>query len=59
MKELVAGPSPFERAAEITPSQVHANLMQKLEDANLRQATRLLGLIEKMEAGKEEEGDFA
>jgi len=48
LKELVAGPSPYERAAEITPTDSYVKLMQRVEDSNLRQATRLIGLLEKM-----------
>jgi hypothetical protein len=48
LKELVAGPSPYERAAEITPTQLHATLMQKLQDTNLQQAARLMDLLVKM-----------
>ena len=48
LKELVAGPSVYERAAEITPSDSYVKLMQRVEDSNLRQASRLITLLEKM-----------
>ena len=48
LKELVAGPSLYERAAEITPSDSYVKLMQRVEDSNLRQASRLIALLEKM-----------
>jgi hypothetical protein len=48
LKELVAGPSPYERAAETTPPDSFVKLMQRVEDSNLRQASRLIGLLEKM-----------
>jgi hypothetical protein len=56
LKELIAGPSPYERAAEITPTQPHATLMQRMEDANIRQASRLLDLLVKMKREDRERG---
>lgn len=57
LKELVKGPTPFERAAEITPTSPHATLMQRLEDSNLRQASRLLELLGKMRVPEDQPRD--
>lgn len=48
LKDAVAGPSPYELAAEITPSHTDALLMRRMQDANLREVRRLTNLLLKM-----------
>lgn len=48
VKEIIAGPSLYERAAEITPTPDHSTLMQRMEDSNARHALRLVELLERI-----------
>jgi hypothetical protein len=45
LRQSVAGPSPHERAAEIAPTHPNAALMQRIEDSNFRQASRMASLF--------------
>ncbi len=49
LSELAAAPSLYERAAEITPSDHDVNLMQRMEDSNLRLASRVMDLLAKLQ----------
>jgi hypothetical protein len=44
-RESLAGPSPYERAAEIAPAHANAMLMQRMEDSNFRQVVRVTSLL--------------
>jgi len=48
LKESVKEPSPYERAAEIAPTHPNAQLMQKMQDSNLREVRRLTNLLLKI-----------
>ncbi len=48
LSELAAPPSLYERAAGITPSDCDVKLMQRVEDSNLRLASRLVDLLAKL-----------
>jgi hypothetical protein len=48
LKESLAGPSPYEWAAEIAPSHADALLMRRTQDANMREVRRLTNLLLKM-----------
>jgi hypothetical protein len=63
LKESLAGPSPYERAAEIAPTHPNARLMRRMQDSNFREVRRLTNLLlklkrhqRKMEALEEAEG---
>ncbi len=45
LKESLAGPSPYEFAAEIAPSHADALLMRRTQDANMREVRRLINLL--------------
>jgi len=45
LKESLAGPSPYEFAAEIAPSHADALLMRRTQDANMREVRRLTNLL--------------
>ncbi|MGO8789800.1 MAG: hypothetical protein ACLQVL_20775 [Terriglobia bacterium] len=45
LKESLAGPSPYEFAAEIAPSHADALLMRRAQDANMREIRRLINLL--------------
>jgi hypothetical protein len=45
LKESLAGPSPYELAAEIAPSHAEALLMRRTQDANMREVRRLINLL--------------
>ena len=45
MRQCVNGPTPYERAAQIAPTHPDAPFMQKMEDSNFRQITRLSNLL--------------
>jgi hypothetical protein len=49
LKESLAGPSPYERAAEITLVQPEAALMQRAEESSFRQIWRITTLLLKIE----------
>ena len=48
LKESMAGPSPYEFAAEIAPSPADALLMRRTQDANMREVRRLIYLLLKI-----------
>jgi hypothetical protein len=48
LKESLAGPSPYELAAEIAPSHADALLMRRTQDANMREVRRLINLLLRM-----------
>ena len=48
LKESLAGPSPYERAAEIAPTHPNIRLMRGLQDANFREFRRLTNLLLKL-----------
>ena len=48
LKESLAGPSPYELAAEIAPSHADALLMRRMQDANMREVRRLTNLLLKI-----------
>jgi hypothetical protein len=48
LHESLAGPSPYELAAEIAPGHGEALLMRRLQDANMREVRRLTNLLLKM-----------
>ncbi|MGO8734316.1 MAG: hypothetical protein ACLQVM_16195, partial [Terriglobia bacterium] len=48
LKECVAGPSPFERAAEIAPAHPNVALMQRMQDSSFREVWRLSNLLLKI-----------
>jgi len=45
LKESLAGPSPYEFAAEIAPSHTDALLMRRTQDASMREGRRLTNLL--------------
>jgi hypothetical protein len=49
LKESLAGPSPYELAAEIAPSHADALLMRRMQDANMREVRRLTNLLLKIQ----------
>ena len=57
LRESLAGPTPFERAAEIAPAHPNTRLMQRMEDSNFRQVARVSNLLLKIkrQATREEE----
>jgi len=48
LRESLDGPSPYEFAAEIAPSHADDLLMRRAQDANLREARRLINLLLKI-----------
>ena len=48
LQESLAGPSPYELAAEISPVHAEAVLMRRIQDANMREARRLTNLLLKL-----------
>ena len=48
LKESLAGPSPYEFAAEVAPSHADALLMRRTQDANMREVRRLINLLLKI-----------
>jgi hypothetical protein len=48
LKESLAGPSPYERAAEIAPTHPNARLMRRMQDSNFREVRRLTNLLLKL-----------
>lgn len=48
LKKSLAGPSPYEWAAEIAPSPADALLTRRMQDANMREVRRLTNLLLKM-----------
>jgi hypothetical protein len=49
LKESLAGPSPYELAAEIAPAHADALLMRRMQDANMREVRRLTNLLLKIQ----------
>jgi hypothetical protein len=49
LKESLAGPSPYELAAEITPSPAGTLATRRLQDANLPEVRRLTNMIMKLQ----------
>ena len=45
LRQSLAGPSSFERAAEIVPTHPHSQLIQRMEDANFRQVLKVAHLL--------------
>jgi len=45
LQESLAGPSPYELAAEIAPSHADALLMLRTQDSNMREVRRLINLL--------------
>ncbi len=45
LKESLAGPSPYEFAAEVAPSHADALMMRRTQDANMREVRRLIYLL--------------
>ena len=45
LQESLAGPSPYELAAEIAPGHADALLMRRMQDANMREVRRLINLL--------------
>ena len=48
LRESVQGPSPYERAAEIAPTDPNAWVMRRMQDTNLREVRRLTNLLLKI-----------
>jgi predicted transcriptional regulator len=48
LKESVKGPSPYERAAEIAPTQPNATLMRRIQDTHFREVRRVTNLLLKI-----------
>jgi hypothetical protein len=48
LKESVKGPSPYERAAEIAPTNPNARLMRRMQDSNFREVRRVTNLLLKI-----------
>jgi hypothetical protein len=48
LKESVQGPSPYERAAEIAPTQPNALLLRRMQDSQLREVRRLTNMLMKI-----------
>ena len=48
LRESLAGPSPYELAAEIAPGHAEALLMRRIQDANMREVRRLTNLLLKL-----------
>ncbi|MGO8787386.1 MAG: hypothetical protein ACLQVL_08390 [Terriglobia bacterium] len=49
LKESVAGPSPYELAAEMAPGNAEALLLRRTQDANIREVRRLANLLLKLQ----------
>ena len=48
LRESLAGPSPYELAAEIAPGHAEALLIRRVQDANMREVRRLTNLLLKI-----------
>jgi hypothetical protein len=57
LRECLAGPTPYERAAEIAPTHPNAALMQRMEDSSFRQVWRTTNLLLKIKRQAREEED--
>jgi len=49
LKESLAGPSPYERAAEIALAHPNMAMMQRMEESSFRQIWRITNLLLKIE----------
>jgi hypothetical protein len=49
MRECLAGPSTFERAAEIAPVHPNSRFMQRMEDSSFRQVWRFTHMLRKLQ----------
>ena len=49
LKESLAGPSPYERAAEIALAHPNLAMMQRMEESSFRQIWRITNLLLKIE----------
>jgi hypothetical protein len=49
LKESLAGPSPYELAAEITRSPADSLMMRRMQDANMREVRRLTNFLLKIQ----------
>ncbi len=56
LKESLAGPSPFERAAEVGLAHPNVALMQRMEESSFRQIWRITNLLLKLKRQAGEEG---
>jgi hypothetical protein len=55
LRESLAGPSPYELAAENLPSLTDALLLRRVQDGNLREVRRLTNLLPKIKRRKSRE----
>ncbi len=55
LKDSLAGPSPYERAAEIALAHPDATLMQRMEESSFRQIWRITNLLLKIKRRAREE----
>jgi len=56
LKDSLAGPSPYERAAEIGLAHPNVALMQRMEESSFRQIWRITNLLLKLKRQTREEG---
>jgi hypothetical protein len=56
LKDSLAGPSPYERAAEIALAHPEAALMQRMEESSFRQIWRIINLLLKIQRQAGEKG---
>ena len=56
LKESLAGPSPYERAAEVGLAHPNVALMQRMEESSFRQIWRITNLLLKLKRQAREEG---
>ena len=54
LQEILNGPSPFERAAELASAYSQMKLLQRVEDSNFRQVWRITDLFIKLKGGAPE-----
>jgi ParB-like chromosome segregation protein Spo0J len=59
LKETVAGPSAWERAAEITPDGSDALVVRRLQDANFREVRRVTNLLLKLKRHQRQKETFS
>ncbi|MGO8814927.1 MAG: hypothetical protein ACLQVG_09770 [Terriglobia bacterium] len=52
LRESLAGPSPYELAAEVAPPPAEILQMRRVQDANLREVRRLTNLLLKIQRRK-------
>jgi hypothetical protein len=45
LREVIAGPSPYERAAELVPKHPESDLIRRMENSNCRQILRMSSLL--------------